>query len=746
MARRTHLRNWALVAGAALITGAVILTISPPDPERTDIASSTTTNTTTETTNTTTETVTTTSTQVSTTTTMASSTQVATTTTIVAGTPTTTITSAEPAPAATTSNTVPTDTEPITTTTVFALPDAPPAFNTVTPTQRWPDEWPDEPTPDQKRALQEALDVWGKIESFWTWYLQHGHSQAHNFDARSRPELSEQVADQLNWVHHNFWQKTLPEWDRVWNEAWTSEREQQRDWLMITSYQLVYNPPDDGTHIRYWGPTGCVPLKDEPDQCEPHLLPLVDLDETKAWMAERGHDLDLAIEQGFLSGGFGLVPGGFSALNLALQLSWDMFVPLGGPSTEGATPISPPGLDPELEIWKAWAASVDLEAALGPQAAGGKMGPADGEIWYQWHPEGFDMSPLYGSWDISAIPDDWWPERLVVPIHDPAQSDVGGTIAPGDPETGNHYFEICLWASGGLFGPWSLPHPNLPEASANTTWWFTGTADTSGTILEISQPQNRPCLSRLRRRTVEENWQRKWEDQLVGGRYDVLGPQTLSGTPDYQQAYIELLERHGLGSWMWRQHPDGDPSLGWEPSPDSGQAPQTLGVMIHPRYGWDPHGDPAGYPAAAPQYPWKWWPISPSRDHPADDLEDWWVALGGCAQTGTPYQWVASRRYTYSGFTTDGGPIWAWPGTVFGGFRFGRATEEAFQAKTGNPPSIPYTPRTFEGNTHPGMYYPPVPCTELNSAAYQPEWIAMQLGPESPRRWMPAVGEGPPPG
>ena len=35
---------------------------------------------------------------------------------------------------------------------------------------------------------------------------------------------------------------------------------------------------------------------------------------------------------------------------------------------------------------------MDIELLLGPQAAGGKMGPDEGEMWYQWHPEGFDLS------------------------------------------------------------------------------------------------------------------------------------------------------------------------------------------------------------------------------------------------------------------------------------------------------------------------------------------------------------------
>ena len=133
-----------------------------------------------------------------------------------------------------------------------------------------------------------------------------------------------------------------------------------------------------------------------------------------------------------------------------------------------ALPSLAAAVDPNLDIWKEWAASVDLEAILGPQAVDGQMGPREGEMWYQWHPEGMDVSSAYPD----TLPDgttfsdpasvfqwfpNWWPERLEVPVHDPAQASIGGTIAPRNPNTGNSYFEVCLWASGGLFGPWSLP-------------------------------------------------------------------------------------------------------------------------------------------------------------------------------------------------------------------------------------------------------------------------------------------------
>ena len=71
------------------------------------------------------------------------------------------------------------------------------------------------------------------MAGFWDWYMTEGHQLAHGFDAATRPGLSERVVGQINWVHHRFWSVMLPTWDRVWNDAWAREREQQREWLMI---------------------------------------------------------------------------------------------------------------------------------------------------------------------------------------------------------------------------------------------------------------------------------------------------------------------------------------------------------------------------------------------------------------------------------------------------------------------------------------------------------------------------------
>ena len=100
-----------------------------------------------------------------------------------------------------------------------------PVFNEVAPTHLWPEV----PTGADLAPARLAVDVWDRVEAFRRWYLSEGHPQAHEFDASSRPELSDLAAEQLSWVHHRFWSETLPRWDRVWNDAWAAEREQQRE-------------------------------------------------------------------------------------------------------------------------------------------------------------------------------------------------------------------------------------------------------------------------------------------------------------------------------------------------------------------------------------------------------------------------------------------------------------------------------------------------------------------------------------
>ena len=650
-----------------------------------------------------------------------------------------------------------------TTTTVAPAPVAAPVFSAITPVHGWP------ANPDRTMLSPEisrAVAVWDRVEAFWEWYLSEGHSLRDGFDASSRPELSPRAAEQLDWLHHRFWSETLPEWDRVWNEEWAAEREQQREWLMIAfSDAYIYNHPDDGRNPRYWGPLGFVADGTDPASFTRALLPLIDLEALKAWMAERGYDLDDAAPGPYAE-------EGFTAETLAAMVSADLFE-----RDTGTAWGSPPILDPGSDIWEQWAESVDLQRLLGPQATGGKMGPAEGEMWFQWYPEDLDVSPIYqdrppsdggktqGTWAaVFAWYPDWWPDHLEVPVHDPAQFEVGGAIAPADPETGNHYFEACLWASGGLFGPWSLPHPELPEASANTTWWVTGLADRSGTILEIGRPRNRPCLTRTRLPYFENSWSTIWDyivlvepqSSDVAGNPAVWAEWGVVPEDEYgwgeHQAYLDMLGRHGLGSWLWRENPNPDGErygrLGWDPPNQYTEAPSTLGVMIHPLYLWNPTGAPVGYPAGDIRYPWKWWPVTPARD--AEHPRPWRVSIGGCHHPDEPYLWMETGRTSTPGITTDGGPVWAWPGVVESAstrtvaWAWRRDAMIAFRAEHGAPPG-PGIPDLYGYHTlSASEYHPPVPCEDMAAGKYEPDAVDFSVTTAGYRTWMPMVGDRPP--
>lgn len=648
-----------------------------------------------------------------------------------------------------------------TTTSGFAV--AAPVFNAIAPAHTWPEN-PDRGT--LAGEIRQAVEVWDRIEALWEWYLSEGHSQGHAFDASTRPELLSRAAEQLNWIHHRFWSETLPVWDRVWNEAWAAEREQQREWLMIAFGDgYVYNHPGDGVSPRYWGPLGFVADEANPGSLRRALLPLVDLDALKVWMERRGHDLDTAVPEPYAD-------EGFTAETLAAMVSADLFDPDGGTGWG-----SPPILDPSMGIWEQWAESVDLEQLLGPQAAGSKMGPAEGEMWYQWYPERLDVSPIYQEYlpsiDGEAGPNwagifswypDWWPDRLEIPVHDPAQFAVGGAIAPPSPDTGTHYFEVCLWASGGLFGPWSLPHPELPEASANTTWWMSGLADPAGMILEISRPRNRPCLPSTGRPFFESNWPRIWDYTVlvepqssdVAGNPDVWADRGLSPEDEYawaeHQAYLDMLGRNGLGSWLWRENPNPDSErhswLSWEPPNQYSEAPSTVGVMIHPLYLWNPTGTPVGYPAGDIRFPWKWWPITPARD--AEHPRPWRISIGGCHQPAEPYLWMEYRNTSTPGMTTDGGPVWSWPGVIESSstrtvaWEWQREATLAFRREHRALPGkgIPdlYGYHTLSASE----YHPPVPCQDIADGKYKPDAIDNTVTAGRYRSWMPAVGDRPP--
>ena len=665
------------------------------------------------------------------------------------------------------------------TTTAPVVPlGEPPTFDVITPTHVWPEH----PGAAIGNPARRAVLVWDSVRAFWEWYLVEGHPQGVDFDAATRPELSETAAEQINWVHHRFWTEVLPRWDRVWNDEFAKEREQQREWLMIAfSEQYVYDRPGDGIDVRYWGPHGYTnvldDVTDEGIRAKFAMLPLVDLDGVKQRMAARGYDLDAKAnrfsEEVLAEAdaqGWDVDPderlraeGGFTAEWLAQIVDSYRL-----PSTE--FPLD--WLDSDLDVWREWAASVDIESVLGPQAAGGKLGPNEGEMWYQWYPEGLDVGSVWEDYppfgdepggtnpaDVFGWYPNWWPERLEVPVHDPAQAGVAGTIAPQNPDTGNYYFEVCLWASGGLFGPWSLPHPEMPDASANTTWWITGLADPSGTIVEISRPRNRPCLLDPARWFYEREWEKIWNETalvdaswstaIIHGPWD--GGETLH---TWDRAYVDMLARPRLGSWMWRENPNPNSprheALGWDPPHHYTEAPETLGVMIHPLYIWSPDGNPVGYPSGDIRFPWKWWTVVPARDVP-EKSRNWRISIGGCHQTGEPYLWMESHTTATPGITTDGGPVWAWPGVIEGSTtlniatRWQREAGAEFEAEHGSlfragvPDSWGYHLLMSE-------YHPPVPCQNILDGKYEPDAVDYAVTFERYETWMPAVGDKPPTG
>ena len=77
--------------------------------------------------------------------------------------------------------------------------------------------------------------------------------------------------------------------------------------------------------------------------------------------------------------------------------------------------LTHPALNPELAVWKEWAAAGEAEKWLGFQAADGDLGPAPGDTWIPWYPE--EMVPLenhyllpehaVAHWETVV---DWWPE------------------------------------------------------------------------------------------------------------------------------------------------------------------------------------------------------------------------------------------------------------------------------------------------------------------------------------------------
>ena len=170
----------------------------------------------------------------------------------------------------------------------------------------------------------------------------------------------------------------------------------------------------------------------------------------------------------------------------------------------------------------------------------------------------------------------------------------------------------------------------------------------------------------------------------------------------------------------------------------------VLGVMIHPLYVWHPDGTRAGYPAGSPRYPWKWWPVAPAYQHP-ERAQNWRVSIGGCHRPGEPYLWVESGSRLTPGITTDGGPVWAWPGVVEGTaiLRFIRELAGERAAASGLSYKTPLT-----GGSHTlgySEYHPPVPCQDIWDGKYEPDHIDFEVNLQTYRRWMPAVGDQPHP-
>ena len=216
--------------------------------------------------------------------------------------------------------------------------------------------------------------------------------------------------------------------------------------------------------------------------------------------------------------------------------------------------LTHPALNPELAVWKEWAAAGEAEKWLGFQAADGDLGPAPGDTWIPWYPE--EMVPLenhyllpehaVAHWETSV---GWWPDGgLETPVHQPDWYHAFTVAGPYVAEAGGHMFETCLWATGGLFAAWSLPHPQLEDASQNVTWIVRGIADRSGRVVKLAEPVNRPCIPSVNR------WAH--EGQVPYGH---LGVSTFEGQMGYLRKPIDerRMELYDPDTGLWL-----DPGLG----------------------------------------------------------------------------------------------------------------------------------------------------------------------------------------
>ena len=215
--------------------------------------------------------------------------------------------------------------------------------------------------------------------------------------------------------------------------------------------------------------------------------------------------------QGVADAAFGHRPDGWTTKEGLWQGLYHQALADGYHPDAATGRLTHPALAPELAVWKEWAAAGEAERLLGFQAADGDLGPAPGDTWIPWYPEG--MVPLenhylrpehaVAHWETVV---DWWPDSgLEVPVHLPDRSTAFTVAGPYVAEAGGHLFETCLWATGGLFAAWSLPHPELEDASQNVTWIVRGIADRSGRVVKLADPVNRPCINAISRWQHEGN-------------------------------------------------------------------------------------------------------------------------------------------------------------------------------------------------------------------------------------------------
>ena len=173
------------------------------------------------------------------------------------------------------------------------IPDEPDEWWTYNPELEWP-------VTDRDRLATEnvyphtmvsaSADVANLVDQFWSWYMGWGHQQGPALDLHQpdhRGWLAGDAVGQLMYIHHRFWQQRLPVWDEVWNREFATARSQQRNKLIyldslgeldqsqpVGPSTLLYNPADETSVWRYWGPiVRPVPDPTAPRRAGALLLP-----------------------------------------------------------------------------------------------------------------------------------------------------------------------------------------------------------------------------------------------------------------------------------------------------------------------------------------------------------------------------------------------------------------------------------------------------------------------------------------